>query len=473
MPTSSPAIPDLNSILERFTGSSPSNSDDSFKELAPSTLTLKNALELALTHHPDLKTALANIASKEFGVTAATANRYPSFSFTSSASQSGQSGQPGGQNVVRTGIQRSYGLGISLNQDLLDFGRTHYRVKLAELDLAATRLAYIQTRQDVINAVIQAYFEVLRQASAIEVGLANVKNAELLVQQAQGFLQAGTRAKIEVIRAQTGLANAKLLLVQAQGGYGRAIASLASALGSDDLPQVTPQPLTLSLPTWDLEKVRELARHDRRDLLIASLRVAQADARIHSARSEYYPRVSLGAGYSWSDSVFPPLNSGYNVGITLQVPLLNEPALSSAVGQAVADKSAAVAELKSTELKVVQQATEALYTMHEAVGSTDAAAEGLRSAEENFRLASERYRVGVGNSLEVSDSQRLLVEARSQDVRARYNLQEAIGNLLATTGQLDSRILLPEGMELDPIFDLPPEATPTLKVDRSTLDKKN
>lgn len=423
-------------------------------------LTLEEALRRALTNHPDLQVGLANIEAQEFGVTAATASRYPKFDFSASVGQSGSTGQPGGQEVVRTGIQRSYGFGINLSQQLLDFGRTHSRVKIAELDLAATRLDYLNTRQTVINNVVQAYFNLLREAQGIEVALANLRNAELLVDQARGFLEAGTRAKIELIRAEAGLANAKFLLVQAEGGYGRALAALASALGEDQLPQEMPEPFSLPLPDWSVDQVRALARRQRPDLIISSLRVAQAEARIRAARAEYYPTISAGASYNWNDSIFPPRNTGYNVGINLNVPIINEPELSAAVGAAQADFKAASATLESTELIVVEDATAALYTLREAVGSAESSGEALRAAEENFRLATERYRVGVGNSLEVSEAQRLLVEARSVELQARYNVQTAIGNLLRATGQLDGAALLSEELRLDPIFDIPDEVVP-------------
>lgn len=423
-------------------------------------LSLENALRRALANHPDLKVALASIEAQEYGVTAATAPRYPTFDFSASVGQSGSSGQLAGQGVTRTGIQRSYGFGINLSQQLLDFGRTHYRVKIAELELASTRLSYLNIRQTVINNVVQAYFNLLREAQGIEVALANVKNAELVLDQARGFLEAGTRAKIEVIRAEASLANSKFLLVQAQGGYGRALAALASALGEDQLPQEMPEPFNLPLPDWDVEQVRTLARHQRPDLIIASLRVAQADARIRAARAEYYPSISAGAGYNWSDSVFPPVNTSYNVGIQLNVPIINEPELSAAVGTAEANFKAAEATLQNTELSVVEEATAALYTLREAVGSAESAAEGLRAAEETFRLATERYRVGVGNSLEVSDAQSALVQARALDLQARYNVQNAIGSLLKATGELDGQALLSEDLRLDPIFDIPVEVIP-------------
>lgn len=424
-------------------------------------LSLKSALRRALTQHPDLVQALANIEADEFGVTISTSSYYPKFDFSASAGQSGSEGQPGGTNVVRTGLQRSYGLGIRLSQQLLDFGRTRLRVKIQELELASTRLAYIQLRQAVINDVVQAYFNLLRQAQAIEVGLENVRNAELLLEQAQGFLEAGTRAKIEVIRAEADLATARYDLVRAQGAYGRALAALASALGEDELPRELPEPVALPIPDWDVDQVRALARRGRPELLIAGLRVAQAEARVGAARAEYYPTISANAGYNWSDTIFPPVNTSYNVGISLSVPILNEPELSATVNQAIANLKAATASLESSELQVVQGATEALYTLREAQGSAESAGEGLRAAEETFRLASERYRVGVGTSLEVSQAQKDLVQARSVELQARYDVQTAIGNLLQMTGQLDGEALLDEDLRLDPIFDLPPEVLPT------------
>lgn len=423
-------------------------------------LTLEEALRRALSNHPDLVQALANIEAQEFSVLASTANRYPTFSFSSSAGQSGSSGQLGGTSVIRTGIQRSYGLGISLNQRLLDFGRTHHQVRSSELQLAATRLTYLRTRQTVLNNVVQAYFELLRQAQAIEVNEENVRNAEQLLKQAQGFLEAGTGAKIGVIQAQRDLATTRFGLVQAQGAYGRAVAGLASALGEDELPEAMPTEVTLNIPQWDVEQVRELARTTRPDLLSAVIQVAQAETAVRLAQAEYFPTISASAGYNWSDDVFPPVNTGYNVGVSLSVPLINEPTLSSAVGRAEAQLEASKATRHSTELRVVQEATEALYTLREAIGRAESSQEALKFAEENYRLATERYKVGVGSPVEVSQAQQQLILARTQELQSRFDVQTAIGTLLTNTGQLDSSALLPPDLELDPVFELPEKVDP-------------
>ncbi len=170
-------------------------------------LTLEQALATAIRNHPLLQQSLAQVEAQEFAVTASTAPRYPRFSFSSTASQSGSENQPGGQEVVRTGLQRSYGYGISLSQQIFDFGRTHHSIRLSELELGSTRLSYLLTRQSVLNSVVQAYFNLLQQDQAIMVDLENVRNAQEVLRQAQGFLEAGTGAKIAVIQAEADLAS--------------------------------------------------------------------------------------------------------------------------------------------------------------------------------------------------------------------------------------------------------------------------
>lgn len=423
-------------------------------------LTLRDALAVAVENHPRLKEAVALIQAGEFGVTISTAPRYPRFSASMSASQSGSTGQPGGLDVIRTGLNRSYGYGISLSQQLLDFGRTHHAIKASELQLGVTRLNYLQIRQSVLDNVVQAYFNLLRQQQAIEIGEENVRNAEVVLDRANGFLEAGTGAKIAVIQAEADLANAKFGVVQAQGGYGRAQAALAQAMGLNSVDRLKPVDTSLELPEWGIDTVRRYAQTTRPDVAVSSLQVALAQTRIRLAKAEYYPTVSASAGYSWGDQTFPPQNTSYNVGLFLSVPLINEPALSGAVGQAKANYEASVERFRNSELTATQEAVTAYFSLQEARGREAAATEALKAAQENYRLASERYKVGVGNSLEVSQAQRQLVEARTQELQARFDVQNAISTLLRTTGQLDAQSLLPPELQLDPIFTIPQEAVP-------------
>ena len=410
--------------------------------------------------HPSLLEAIARIEADEFGVIGSTSPRYPQLSFAASTGISGSSGQPGGLDVIRTGLQRSFGYGITLNQQISDFGRTRHSIKLSELQLGVTRLNYLLIRQQVLDNVVQSYFNLLQQEQAIKVSEANTENAQVVLDRAQGFLEAGTGAKIAVIQAEADVANARFGLVQARGAHARATATLAQAMGLTELEDVQLEETFLEIPDWDAETARSLALKARPDVVASSLSVAQAQTSVRLAKAEYYPRISANAGLNWNDSVFPPQNRTYNVGLSLSVPIINEPGLSAAVGQAKANHKAALQTYRSVELQATQEATSALYTLREAEGRAESATQALRFSTENYRLATERYKVGVGNSLEVSQAQRQLVESRTQELQARFDVQNAIGTLLRTTGQLDTEALLPPNLVVDPIFDIPESVIP-------------
>jgi outer membrane protein len=127
----------------------------------------------------------------------------------------------------------------------------------------------------------------------------------------------------------------------------------------------------------------------------------------------------------------------------MSVPLINEPTLGAGVQSAEAARVQAEGRQELLALQVQQQATEAWLNLQESLSRLTAAQAALQSNEENYRLASERYNVGVGNSLEVSDAQRLLVQARSQEVQARFDVQLAIARLYRQAGSLTLETFLP------------------------------
>ena len=53
----------------------------------------------------------------------------------------------------------------------------------------------------------------------------------------------------------------------------------------------------------------------------------------------------------------------------------------------------------------------------------------LESAQEDFRLARERYKIGSGTLIEVIDAQLAVTQARSNLVTAKYNAQIALASL--------------------------------------------
>ncbi|MCA9791916.1 MAG: TolC family protein [Candidatus Eremiobacteraeota bacterium] len=403
-------------------------------------LSLHEAVVTALANHPDLRVADSSVRAQQARLRGSTANWYPSFSATAGVRRSGASGQVGGQNIIRSGEQTSYSYGFAARQQLLDFGKTHHQVRSAELELLAARADLEDSAQTLALKVVESYFQALREAQSVEINQANLDNARVQLEQAQGFLEAGTRAKIEVTRAEADLANARVGLIQARNAHQKALVALGSAMGLAGPPERELVNQSLPSPDWQ-RAVVDRALAERPDLVAADARVMAGRSSVSAAAADYRPVLATSGGYNWNDDRFPPNQTSWNLGVTLEVPILNEPTLSAAVQLAEASLAAARGRRDSLELQIRQQVAEEQLNLEESRQRSEAAETARLAAEESFRLASERYRVGVGSSIEVSQAQRALVEARAQEVQARFDVQLALGRLYRAVGILGPDLL--------------------------------
>lgn len=407
-------------------------------------ISLAEAAVLAMKHHPDLKIADAQLAQAEAAVRRASAPYFPTLNGNVNFSYSeAQNAGVGGQQVVRVGGVRNYSVGLSANQLITDFGKTQSGLDAADREKESTEWQRGDAIQNLLLRVSETYFTVLRTQQDVKINQDNVRNAEAQLQRAKGFFEAGSRAKIEVTRAEADLANARVALIKAQNDELKARVAFETALGLPQGPGFEFADTALPKPDWSRDDAVKKAQDTRPDLKAAFASVRAAEARLRNAEAQYYPSFNANYSYSWSEQTFIPEPYSWRVGVSMSVPLINEPTLGAGVQSAEAARVQAEGRQELLALQVQQQATEAWLNLQESLSRLTAAQAALQSNEENYRLASERYNVGVGNSLEVSDAQRLLVQARSQEVQARFDVQLAIARLYRQAGSLSLETFLP------------------------------
>lgn len=410
---------------------------------AASRLTLGQAALMAASNHPDLKISRAQWEQAVARWHGASDPYYPNLNGSISSSYSeAQSAATGGQAIIRQGGTRNYSVGITATQMLLDFGRTRNAVLGAERTKDAAETDIENKRQDVLLNTAVQYFGLLRAQQAVTLNQDNVRNALTQLRRAEGQYQAGTKARIEVTRAQADLAAAEFALIQAQNGERRVRAALSTSLGDAQLVDYAVQDLVVSPPKLSEAQVIEIAAETRPDLKALKLRLEASRYSAQQQELQYWPTLNANARYGWSDTTFLPTPYSWSVGLTLDVPIFNEPFLSQQLAAAEASVKIAEAQVELAGQTARQQVVEAYSLLQEAQQQVVSAFSALSVAQENFRLASERYQVGVGSSLEISDAQRLLVQARAQELQAKFDMQTATVRLYRQLGRLDLDLLL-------------------------------
>lgn len=411
---------------------------------APSvTLTLSQAALVAMRNHPELKVSDAQIQAAAARVDLATAPWYPTITGRSSFNYSeAQSAAAGGQQVIRVGFTRNYSMGMTLNQQLFDFGRTRNNVNAAASTLAAVEEDRNGVYQDLMLRVAEAYYQVLREQQSVAINSDVVRNAEIQLLRARGFYEAGTRARIEVTRAEADLATARVSLIQAQNAENRARVLLGTAMGVAQPAVADLVETNLADPDWSTERSLAYAALNRPDVAALRYRTDASNSQLKLARVQYFPTIGTSYNYAWADDIFIPQPYNWSVGVTMSMPILNEPTLSSQVAVAEAALKENQSRQEVLALQVRREVSDAWLNLHAARQGALAAQVARAAAEENYRLAAERYQVGVGSSIEVSDAQRQLVQARSQEVQARFDTQLALARLYRATGTMGIDVML-------------------------------
>lgn len=398
-------------------------------------LSLERCVAIALKKQPNILAARSAVNVSESRIGQARANYYPQIDLSSGYSKvapvqtaANRSFSPSSQSYDQ------YTAGLTLKQNIYDFGKTAAQVRVQSLNLESSRSDLDNVTEQIIFNVKQAYFNVLQTGRARDVAEEAVRQFEQHLEQAKGFYEVGTKPRFDVTKAEVDLSNAKLSLIKADNALKVAKVTLNNAMGVPDAPEHT---LTdnLMFQKFDisLSDAIENAFKSRPDLLSAIAKRKSAEASLEYATTGYYPSVSGNAGYSLAGENFP-LGSGWNAGVTVSIPVFSGFLTKNQVEEARATLNQLKANeesLRQTVLLDVQQAYLNLIEAEERIPASDLA---VRQAKENLDIANGRYAAGVGNPIEVTDAQVSYSNARITYIQALSDYKVATASLEKAMG---------------------------------------
>ena len=425
-------------------------------------LTLDEALLIALDNHPNLKAARERVAAQRAVLGQQMAAYYPSVSITDRYQTGTQSG---GSNVTPVASE-FYSAQVSTNFTLYNFGKREGAVQAARETLNATGHNYKATTDGVILGVKQAYYAYLGFRALVNVREETVQSRDLLVRQARGFYEVGTRARIDVVRAESNLYTAQADLVTTQNAVKVAWVTLKNAMGLRELPdRVLVEDVVMTTIPYTLDEAREIAFATRPELKSFEAQRKAQDQNIAVARRGHLPdlifdgnyarrhvsnevvkgscleRFPLGIGSVCTKSAndnrvdtFPLLPS-WQVQLSLVIPIFDGFRTTNRVEETLHNFYVIKEQEESQRQQValeVEQSYLRVVELQERIKANEAAA---KAAKENLDLANGRYQVGVGSIIEVTDAQTLYTDAQTTYVRALYDYKIADAQLTRAIGK--------------------------------------
>lgn len=399
-----------------------------------STLTVEQCVAIALRKNPGIIAAANNVDASGSRIGQARARYYPQLSATAAYAKSDVTSPLSRQTTTLTtgslDKREQYSGTVSLNQTILDFGRTWSSVDIAKFNLASSRADLTVTENTTVLQVKQAYYGVLQANRNRDVAAGVIKQFQLHLDQAKGFYEVGTKAKIDVIKAEVDLSNAKLRLINAENELKIAWVNLNNFLGVPYAPEYSIEDnLSFQPYAITLEEATAKAFENRPDLKSLMAKRHAAESNISLARSGYYPVLTGSASYTkfGEDVSSEQLSEGWQLGVLLTIPLFSGFQTSHQVAEAKSNLYALKANEELLRQRVLLEVRQAFLNLQAAEASIGTAELAARQAKENMDLANGRYEAGVGSPVEVSDafSTYVTAEANYTGSLANYRIAQA------------------------------------------------
>jgi outer membrane protein TolC len=352
-------------------------------------------------------------------------------------------------------FQNNFGaISLQLTQPLLknfwiDTTRLNIRVAKNRLKFSeqGLRLQLITS----VTAVIDAYYELIFAQQNVQVQQEALNLSQTQLDQDKQRVQIGTLAVLSVQQDESQVAQNKANLIAAQSTLDTAENTLKTLL-TDRYSQwhdVDIQPTaTLDAPpqSFDLQNSWNAGLNLRPDLLQAKLNVEEQGIELKYYQNQLFPELNLLGTYGFNGSgginsdyngTFNQFGQGsapfYSYGAQVTFPLSNVGARNQ-YKSTKATLQQVLLQLKQFEQNVMVQIDNAVKTAQSDYESVQATQQARIYAEIALDAQQKTYAVGKATTFEVLTYQNNLTAARSQEIRALANYQEALAALAQQQG---------------------------------------
>lgn len=388
-------------------------------------LNLQEAMERAFNTNPAINIAGYNVKSAKASLDAARSSHLLSITAQHQSQRKGYDEKDYKYNPL-TGearISEGYGNSITATLPIYTGGKIRGTVRQAKANYNSVLEGKQKAYNDMRATVTNGYCDLLQAGNMQQLGRESVQRLEDHLKNVQAQYEVGVVAKVDVLRSQVELSNAKQSLIQAENAYQVAEANLNRIVG---LPMDTTLKLdnilTYSEYAEDMAYCLDYASQYRPELEQARQGVEAAKGALMVARSGYMPQISANASQSWSDTNWPGDENGqWNVGIGVSLNVFDSGVTWSKINGAKADLAVAEETYRDTVDAVNLDVRNCYLNLREAekrIGTTETA---VSQAEEDYRIAQVRYMAGVGTNTDVLDAQVALTQAKTNYLQAMYD----------------------------------------------------
>jgi outer membrane protein len=313
--------------------------------------------------------------------------------------------------------------GVAVSQLVTDFGHTTNLVASSRYQAKEADENAIATKQDIILAVDQSFYNCLETQALQQVAEETVKARQLFEDQIQELTNAKLKSEVDLAFAKVDLARAQLLLLDAQDNYQASLSTLSAILGFSDRQEFAPQEPSVPVtpPAQDAGPLIQQALDLRPE--VRSLRNAVTAAQ-KFARSEHdlwWPTVTgmgVVGGAPVRDSYVSSWYGG--AGVNVSIPVFNGFLFNARIKSADLATHAQQKRLQDLQDNVARDVRNGWLQTQDAYKRLSVTELLRQQAQLALELAQARYKLGLGSIVEFTQAEMQKTDADIQDTDAHY-----------------------------------------------------
>ncbi len=406
------------------------------------TVTLQEAVEIALENNYQLKQAQNNLELADTRVFSARADFTPTLNGSFS----------GSRNVGRQFVQEdlsfddrtTYSFSGNLNANLTVFNgfSNIANLRQARADKASQDETYSRLRESIIFNTASRYLQVVLNEELLKIAESSLEASRSQLDQVDAQVEVGSRPTVDLFNQEALVANDELNVIQRENELEVSKAQLIRIMQDDNITEVetsVPDVDELSIMPVDLNlnEMIETALASRSDFR-AQEYVIEGDRQEQTiTRAQLLPTISANAGINsrYSDQFILPGQDGAVpfpdqffdqqinrfIGFSVSIPILNRWNSRTNLESAKIQLRNSQLELENIRFQITEEVRQAYNDYQSIVKELESSEKALIAAERAYETEQQRYEIGSSTLIELNLANANFVQAQSERISAVYD----------------------------------------------------
>ncbi len=387
-------------------------------------LTIGEAEAIGVKNNPQITVGkLRAMEAREF-VRAARSALMPQVNLSVTAVESNPGSRIAAGYLTNPSIYPRAAAGVGVSQLITDFGRTTNLVSSSQFQARAEDENAVATRQQILLAVDQAFYNVLETKALMHVADETVKARQDLVDRVAALTNAKLRSDLDLSFSKVDLARAKLLLLESQNSYQASLSTLSAILGYPqiqdlNLVEAVAEPVTP--PAADPLPLIQQAIELRPEILALQSEVTAAEKFGKAEHDLWWPTVNAMGVTGLAPVRDDHISSWYGgVGVNVNIPVFNGFLFNARAKSADLETELRRKRLQDVEDNVARDVRNGWLDTGKAYERLSLTKQLREQADLALELADARYKLGLGTIVEYSQAELQKTDAELQDTDAHY-----------------------------------------------------